>query len=93
MTQRYEIVVKFQKRDDGGLRVWSEDVPLFALSGDDPKAVAANIIPVLEVMVAQMLSASTVKIEMLEPFSNREQKDRIEPFKLPKGDLSYCVAA
>lgn len=90
MTNRLEISVIFESRGDGGLRVWSPDVPLFVLSGDDPKKVISDVIPALTVVLASLLEKECVEVTRLIPFSER---DTIEPYKIPKGNQSYCVAA
>ncbi len=48
-----KVVVSFERRDDGGLRAYSDDVPGFVLSHRDPVAVIRDIEPVL----GQILSA------------------------------------
>ena len=50
-TGRYlKVVVTCKRRDDGGLQVWSEDVPGLLLSGPDPDAVLEDVIPALEAL-------------------------------------------
>ena len=48
-----KVVVSFERRDDGGLRAYSDDVLGFVLSHRDPLAVIRDVEPVL----ARMLSA------------------------------------
>jgi len=48
-----EITLKFQDREDGGLRVWSDDVPGLVLSGPDPVAVIGDVGPALSVLLIQ----------------------------------------
>lgn len=48
MLQRYlKISVTFERREDGGLRVYSDDVPGLMLSGADPLAVFSDVLPAL----------------------------------------------
>ena len=49
MNSKYlKIAVQFERREDGGLRVFSDDVPGFVLSGADPHAVMADVQPALQ---------------------------------------------
>jgi hypothetical protein len=48
VADRYlKVSVVFQRRDDGGLQVYSDEVPGFVLSGADAHAVFADVIPAL----------------------------------------------
>ena len=40
------------ERDDGGLRVWSDEMPGLVLSGSDPAKVAAAILPAINALRA-----------------------------------------
>lgn len=44
----------FEFREDGGLRVYSDDLPGLILSGEDPRAVLADVGPALEVLLDAM---------------------------------------
>jgi hypothetical protein len=46
-----EIRLAFKRRDDGGLRVWSDDVPGLILSGADRAAVVRDIGPALAALL------------------------------------------
>ena len=50
-----EVSLIFEKREDGGLRVWSDDVPGFVLSHYDCEAVFADIAPALETIISEIL--------------------------------------
>ncbi len=43
-----KVVVTFERRGDGGLRAYSDDVPGFVLSHTDPLAVLDDVKPALE---------------------------------------------
>jgi hypothetical protein len=45
--RRVEIVLEC--RGDGGLRVWSPDIPGMVLSHSDPELLGADIIPTLRI--------------------------------------------
>jgi uncharacterized protein YkvS len=47
MVIEQEICIKIAPRGDGGIRVWSDDVPGLILSGLDPLKVIADIGPAL----------------------------------------------
>lgn len=59
-----KIVVTFERRDDGGLRAYSDDVPGFVLSHHDARAVVADVKPALETILSEMLH-SRVLVEPL----------------------------
>ncbi|MEO6092205.1 MAG: hypothetical protein ABIT04_06010 [Novosphingobium sp.] len=46
-----KLTVRFARRDDGGLRAWSDDLPGFVLSHADAHAVLEDVEPALEVML------------------------------------------
>jgi hypothetical protein len=45
-----EITIKLLPREDGGVRVCSDDVPGLILSGPDPLKVLADIGPALKIL-------------------------------------------
>jgi hypothetical protein len=49
----FKIVLKIERRKDGGLRVWSDDVPGLVLSHRDPAKVLADIQPALKVILKE----------------------------------------
>lgn len=49
------IVVVFENRQDGGLRVYSDDVPGFSLSHPDSDAVMKDVKPALETIISEMI--------------------------------------
>lgn len=48
-----EITIRFQDRSDGGLRIWSDDVPGLVLSGPNPTEVIHNLGPALSSILIQ----------------------------------------
>lgn len=46
-----KVLVRFVRREDGGLRAFCDGVPGFFLSGADPRAVMRDVIPALEQLV------------------------------------------
>lgn len=62
-----KITVRFQRRDDGGLRAWSDDVPGFVLSHPDADAVLADVEPALETILSEMYGARVTVAPLAEP--------------------------
>ena len=60
----WKITIHFERRDDGGLRAWSDDVPGFVLSHHDADLVLADIQPALETILSCRLD-SEVEISPL----------------------------
>lgn len=50
----FTIDVKFEHREDGGLRAYCDSVPGFALSHSDPSLVVDEVGPVLETILSAM---------------------------------------
>lgn len=50
-----QIVVNFERRPDGGLRAYCNEVPGFILSNRDPDKVMGAVEDVLEVILSEML--------------------------------------
>lgn len=59
-----KIVVTFERREDGGLIAYSEDVRGFNLSHSDPKAVLTDVKPALEVILSHV-HGEPVTVEQL----------------------------
>jgi len=65
-THRFKkIWLTFEKREDGGLRVYSEDVPGFILSHNDCNLAFSDIKEALETILSERLSAR-VTVDPLE---------------------------
>lgn len=48
-----KVSVIFERRPDGGLRAYSDDVPGLVLSGHDANAVFEDVIPAIEVLLLE----------------------------------------
>ena len=46
-----KVIVRFMKRDGGGLRAECDEVRGFFLSGDYPRAVMRDVVPALKLLV------------------------------------------
>ncbi len=60
-----KIVIHLQRRPDGGLRVWSDDVPGLVLSHADAGRVMADIIPAVETIMGEVLGCSVRASELV----------------------------
>jgi hypothetical protein len=56
----WRISVVFETRPDGGLRVYSDDVPGFVLSHPNRDLVLADVRPALETIVGEMMGERVV---------------------------------
>lgn len=54
MIEPLEITIRIAEREDGGLRVWSDDVPGFVLSHAERGKVLADIGPALTRIFSEM---------------------------------------
>jgi hypothetical protein len=73
-----ELNLIFEKREDGGLRVRSDDVPGFVLSNSDCEAVFADIRPALETILSEMFHG-VVRVGPLESIREDLQDRGILP--------------
>ena len=72
-----KVVVAFERRNDGGLRAYSNDVPGFVLSHSDPTAVIRDVGPALEVILSAMWGVK-VKASMLPQVGEEIEEDEIK---------------
>ena len=72
LSDLVKIAVTLQPREDGGLRVYSDDVPGFVLSHPNPRDVLADLKPALELMLSDLLKARVSVAEL------RSVRERIE---------------
>jgi hypothetical protein len=59
-----KVVVLFERREDGGLRAYSDDVPGFVLSHSDPASVLADVKPALEGILSHMYGEKVIVEEL-----------------------------
>lgn len=64
LERSFKIAVHFESRDDGGLRVWSEDVPELVLSHADVDGVLDDVKTALEIILSHRLQV-TVRAQPL----------------------------
>jgi hypothetical protein len=85
-----EIRLVFEKRDDGGLRVRSDDVPGFVLSNADCHAVFSDIAPALETILSDMFSAR-VRVGPLTAIRDDLENNGILPIYPRNGHMTYVA--
>lgn len=51
--------IRIAARPDGGLRVWSDDMPGLILSGPNPSKVMANVLPAIAAIRAHQQKTET----------------------------------
>jgi hypothetical protein len=49
--EKFKVTVRFERREDAGLRAWSPDLPGLVLSNANPAKVEADVQPALETMI------------------------------------------
>lgn len=89
------ITVTFERRDDGGLYVYSDDLPGFVLSHLDAHAVVADIEPALAVFLSQKFScAVSVRplTELREALISDGMIDRVPNGRVTKRDYVGIAA-
>jgi hypothetical protein len=74
------LYVKFEKREDGGLRAYCDELPGFILSHANADAVMADVVPSLECILSAMYNRP-MKVERAHDLGHeQEQNDmRIPP--------------
>jgi hypothetical protein len=81
LPQFERVVVVFEDRPDGGLRVYSDDVPGFVLSHSNAQAALADVVPALEGLISDMLGAR-VRVELMPGQRDAVMRER-RPMELP----------
>jgi|GEM_PF-4715513 len=81
----FKIVVNVEVREDGGLRVWSADVPGLVLSNKNPEKVISDIKPALEAILSAYMGCN-IRAEPLRPLEDMlaERKRVMELAEAPK---------
>lgn len=66
----FKVVVCFERRDDGGLRVYSEDVPGLVLSHTDVDGVLEDVVEALKVILSHRFHSEVD----VQPLPNMREK-------------------
>lgn len=67
------LTVNFERREDGGLRPYSDDVPGFVLSHSDPKAVLDDVKPALERILSHVHGRNVVVEQLAESIPTQRE--------------------
>jgi hypothetical protein len=82
-TRSWKIVVHFERREDGGLRAWCDEIPGFALSHSNVEAVLSDVQPALEGILTYQLGERYVTTPLCDIKAMLERDGIIDP---PKTD-------
>jgi hypothetical protein len=85
-----KVTVHFDQRDDGGLSIWSEDLPGLHLSHSDPSRVIHDVKPVLEGLLTDMLG-ERVSVEPLVGIREALGKREVEEPQASIGIHEYAA--
>lgn len=77
----WKIVVHFERREDGGLRAWCDEIPGFGLSHADVEAVLADVQPALEGILTYQLGERYVTTPLCDIRAMLERDGVIDPPK------------
>jgi hypothetical protein len=77
----FAVDVRFESRDDGGLRATCDQVPNFFLSHRDPEMVIADVVPALSVILTAMFGVK-VDVEKLEKIDDALKHEPVMPAHL-----------
>jgi hypothetical protein len=83
-NRTFKLTVCFEQRPDGGLRVYSDDVPGLVLSSTDVDGVLDDVIEALKVILSERLR---VEVEV-EPLVNIREALESDGIVAPKGFVS-----
>lgn len=88
---KHMIVVRFVKRDDGGLRAYCEDIPGFFLSGANPRDVLADVPPVIETLMRRNVGLDVEAVPLQHArFELRERIPAAPPAGIPE-HINYML--
>jgi hypothetical protein len=90
MSRPFKIVVTFERREDGGLRAWSPDLPGFVLSNRNPDAVLADVEPALKTILGFRLRAA-LNVEPLDSLREALEDDGVVDGKPMTGEREYVA--
>jgi hypothetical protein len=86
--QSIKITVHFERRDDGGLRIWSDDLPGLNLSHRDPVLALDDVKFALEGLITDMLG-ERVSVEPLVGIREALFLGPVDARQVPTGIREY----
>lgn len=78
-TRSWKIVVHFERREDGGLRAWCDEIPGFALSHRSVEAVLSDVQPALEGILSYQLGERYITTPLGDIRAALERNGVIDP--------------
>jgi hypothetical protein len=85
-----KVLVRFLKRDDGGLKAICDAVPGFFLSGADPRDVLQDVAPTIEYLFKQNLKIN-VEVYPLEYAIYQIQELQVSQSQSIPEQLDYLI--
>lgn len=89
-----KVTVCFERRPDGGLRAWSDDVPSLVLSHKDVDGALDDVKNAIETILSHRLSPASITVRPLDNLRDALEKDGIVDPELteagPKEYVAYC---
>ena len=86
--QSIKVTVHFERREDGGLTVWSEDLPGLTLSHRDPALVLDDVKAAIESLITDMLG-ERVRVEPLVELREVLHPETADKADIPSGIREY----
>lgn len=86
-----KVTVTFERRDDGGLRVWSDDVPGLVLSHTDIDGVLEDVKAALEMILSERLGQQVEAHPLVGLREHLEQNGVVDPSGFVPGPKEYVA--
>ena len=78
-SRSWKIVVHFERRDDGGLRAWCDEIPGFGLSHTNADLVLADVQPALEGILTYQLGERYITTPLSDIRAMLERNGVLDP--------------
>jgi hypothetical protein len=85
-----KVLVRFVKRDDGGLKAICDAVPGFYLSGSDPRDVLQDVAPTIEYLFKQNLKINVEVFPLEYAIYQIQELASAEMYSIPE-QLDYLI--
>ena len=86
-----KVTVTFESRPDGGLRVWSDDVPGLVLSHSDVDGILADVKTAVETILSYRLNAKIVVGPLINRREALEDNGIVAPLRFVPGPKEYVA--
>jgi hypothetical protein len=81
-AKTFKVVLHIERRPDGGIRVWSDDVPGLVLSHRDPQRVLDDIKPALETILSEVMGCAVEAVRLERYHQPKPGLDRVAERRL-----------